>query len=214
MISFRDIIGKRETRFAVLLAAFLLWQVPLAQAHQFVLTAGYANSRTPHVGEGISTQHPPIRSGGGWAGGIRIDVMPPNKPIMFGPSFLYWNNLTGDTDPNSQSRYFQIELGGRFSVRSRTMPALYAGVGAGYSFSQATREPRWVGAKEEYDGDFPTGSVHFGVKSKTRSDITVIAEGSFHFGLGEPAQSRSIGPAKAWLVQIGVAFDMLTGSQK
>jgi hypothetical protein len=179
-----------------------------AQAHQLALTAGYANSRKPET----STQY--FGSGGGWAAGIRVDIVPPEKPVMFGPSFLYWNNLTGDTDPNSRSRYFQIELGGRLSVRSRSIPSLYGGVGAGYTFAHGTHEPRWVGTKEEFDGDFPTGSVHFGIKSPTRTGVSVVAEGSFHFGLDHPSGRNSIGPAKAWLVQIGVAFDMLIGPQR
>ena len=183
-----------------------------AHAHQFVLTTGYANSRKPATSPDISKSY--FGSGGGWAAGIRMDIMPPDKPIMFGPCFLFWNNLTSDTDPNSISRYFQIELGGRLSARTRTIPSLYGGVGAGYTFAHGTHEPRWVGAKEEFDGDFPTGSVHFGVKSPTRSQVTVLAEGSFHFGLDEPTSRKTVGPAKAWLIQIGAAFDMLVGSRR
>jgi hypothetical protein len=184
-----------------------------AQAHQLVLTAGYANSRRPDTGPALSPNSP-FQSGGGWAAGIRVDIMPPEKPVMFGPSFLYWNNLTGDPDPNSRARYFQIELGGRLSVRSRTVPTLYGGVGAGYTFAHGTHEPRWVGTKEEFDGDFPTGSVHFGIKSQTRTEVTVVAEGSFHFGLDHSSGRNSVGPAKAWLVQIGVGFDMLIGPRR
>jgi len=195
-------------------AAVLLALAASAQAHQLVLTAGYANSRRPDMGPAVSSSYSPFQSGGGWAAGMRVDIVPPGKPVVFGPSFLYWNNLTGDPDPNSQSRYFQIELGGRLSVRSRSIPSLYGGVGAGYSFAHGAHEPRWVGAKEEFDGDFPTGSVHFGVKSPTRTDVTVVAEGSFHFGLDHPSGRNSIGPAKAWLVQIGVAFDMLIGPRR
>jgi hypothetical protein len=200
---------------ALTATAMILLLAASAQAHQFVLTAGYANSRQPEMGSAVaSPSYSPFQSGGGWAAGIRIDVVPPTKPIMFGPSFLYWNNLTGNPDPNSRSRYFQIELGGRFSIRSRTVPSLYAGAGAGYTFAHGTHEPRWVGTGEQYDGDFPTGSVHFGVKSPTRSGATVLAEGSFHFGLDHPTGRYTIGPAKAWLVQIGVAFDMLLGSSR
>jgi hypothetical protein len=181
------------------------------QAHQLVLTAGYANSRRPETGSAL-LPNSPFGSGGGWAAGIRVDIMPPQKPVMFGPSFLYWNNMTGDPDPNSVSRYFQIELGGRLSARTRTVPSLYGGMGVGYTFAHGTHEG--VETKEEFDGDFPTGSLHFGVKSLTQTEITVVAEGSFHFGLDDPSGRYSIGPAKAWLVQIGVGFDMLIGSQR
>lgn len=201
-------------RSATILLIIFLGLTSSARAHQMVLSSGYANSRTPDIGSGIAAQNSPFGSGGGWAAGIRIDVTPAEKPIMFGPSFLYWNNMTGDPDPNSRSKYYQIELGGRFSIRSRTEPSLYGGIGAGYTFAHGTHEPRWVGVTDEYDGDFPTGSVHFGVKSPTRNQFTVIAEGSFHFGLDEPTGRTAIGPAKAWIVQIGIGLDMLVGSRR
>ncbi|MFZ5433804.1 MAG: hypothetical protein ACOZB3_08535, partial [Calditrichota bacterium] len=172
-------------------------------------TTGYANSRTPEVGHDIDSGNRPFRAGSGYAVGIRVDVEPPHRPLMFGPSFLFWNNVTGDPDPNANANYFQIELGGRISSRTRTNPSLYAGVGAGYTLSHGEVVAKLDGSKQTFDGDFPSASVHFGFKSKNDSGLSLLGEGSFHFGLGEPRGRLAVGPAKAWLIQIGVGFDLL-----
>ncbi|MBU1983025.1 hypothetical protein KJ815_01315 [bacterium] len=188
--------------------------VPSAQAHQLVLTTGYANSRTPETGTEIDVHNPPFRAGGGYAVGIRIDVEPPTRPIMFGPSFLFWNNLTGDPDPYADASYFQIELGGRLSARTRTLPTLYTGIGAGYTVSHGEKVAKLDGMKETFDGSFPTGSFHFGVKSHNQSGLSIVAEGSYHLGLDKPRGRQAIGPASAWLVQIGIGLDLLVGSAR
>lgn len=198
-------------------AAFLIWLVGLlvpaisAQAHQLVLTTGYANSRTPETGPEIDANRKPFRAGGGYAFGIRMDIEAQQRPIVFGPSFLFWNNQTGDPDPNADANYFQIELGGRASLRTRTLPALYAGVGAGYTLSHGESVAKLDGSKLTFDGEFPTASFHFGVKSPSSTGLSILAEGSYHFGLDQPSGRQSVGPASAWLVQIGVGFDLLVG---
>lgn len=182
-----------------------------AHAHQLVLTTGYANSRTPKTGPEIDPSHRPFRAGGGYAFGIRMDLDAPRRPILFGPSFLFWNNQTGDPDPNANANYFQIELGGRISLRTRTVPLLYAGIGAGYTLSHGESVAKLDGSKLTFDGDFPTASLHFGVKSPSSTGLSILAEGSYHFGLDKPRGRQSVGPASAWLVQIGVGLDLLVG---
>jgi hypothetical protein len=200
---------RRRAVHRLIVGCVLLLSVP-AFAHQLVLTTGYANSRTPSTGTDIDATNPPFRSGGGYTAGIRVDVQPPTRPLLFGPSFLFWNNQTGDPDPNANANYFQIELGGRFSLRTRTSPTLYAGVGAGYTLAHGEVVAKVDGSKTTYDGSFPTGSVHFGAKTASHDGISVLAEGSYQFGLEKPRGRQAVGPAKAWLIQIGVGFDILT----
>ena len=129
--------------------------------------------------------------------------------FWFGPAFTFWNNLTGDPNPNANSSYFQAELGGRISARTSTVPSFFGGVGAGYTFSHGEFVPRYHGAKETYDGDFPTGSAHVGVKTPSRTyGIGLIGEASYHFGLAEARGRDSVGPARAFVIQIGFAFDI------
>lgn len=176
-------------------------------AHQFALSTGYANSGSPHVGTGISQSNKPFRAGGGYAVGIRFDIDPQDSPVRFGPSFLYWNNLTGDPDVNADATYFQIETGGRLSLRSRSTPIVYAGGGVGYTFSHGKKSGRYVESREEYDGDFPTGSLHIGAEAPKQDDaLRLTAELSYHFGLENPRGPLSVGPANAFLVQIGFSF--------
>jgi hypothetical protein len=194
------------------LAAIIVLAAMPARAHQFVLTTGYANSRAPDLGSGIDHHNPPFGAGGGYAIGIRTDIAPPQSMFWISPQFLYWNNLTGDPYQSVNTTYFQIELGGRLSVHSRrTDPTLYAGVGLGYSMAHGQTRSLVDGTTDSFDGDFPTGSVHIGAKSRATPDITLLAEGSYHFGLDHPVQRLSVGPASAWLIQIGVGFDILTG---
>ncbi len=67
------------------------------------------------------------------------------------------------------------------------------------------------GSKQTFDGDFPTASLHIGAKTRPTPDLTLLAEGSYHFGLDHPDRRLSVGPASAWLIQIGVGFDILGG---
>jgi hypothetical protein len=176
-------------------------------AHQFALTAGYANSASPHVGSGISQSNKPFRAGGGYAVGAHFDIDKPDLPVRFGPAFLYWNNLTGDPDPNADATYFQIELGGRVSLRSRSIPVVYAGGGAGYTFSHGKKVGKYVANDQEFDGDFPTGSLHIGAESPAQNDaLRLAAELSYHFGLDDPRGPLSVGPANAFIMQIGFSF--------
>lgn len=204
---------KFSVKIALFIAGLLTACSPLL-AHQLVLTTGYANSRTPSVGPGIDEHHPLFRAGSGYAFGTRVDVDSPSRRVVFGPAFCFWNNLTGDPDPNANANYFQIELGGRVAARTRTIPSLYAGVGAGYTLAHGEVVELADGRKQTFDGEFPTGSLHFGVKSASPNGLAIIAEGSFHFGLEKPQRRLAVGPAAAWVVQIGVGFDLLlsTGS--
>lgn len=88
-------------------------------------------------------------------------------------------------------------------------PDLYTGVGVGYSFAQGAYRNRFFdGYEYTFDGDFPTASVHLGFKSDaSENGIGVVGELSYHWGLDEPNGRNTIGPAKAYLVQIGVFFD-------
>jgi len=200
----------RGIAFAALVT--LVLALPLS-AHQLVLMTGYANSRTPETGPGVDSRHSPFRAGGGYAFTVRADVDSRNRRFWFGPSLAFWNNLTGDPDPNANSSYLQLEFGGRLFVRTRSVPSLYGGVGAGYTFSHGEVIAKVDGSKQTFDGDFPTASVHFGVKSPGTTGLSVIAEGSYHFGLDQPTGRLAVGPAKAWLVQIGIGLDMLLGPQ-
>ncbi len=176
-----------------------------ADAHQLVASVGYANSSTPEHGSGVSDYV--FDAGGGYAAGLRVDLEKPH--FWFGPAFTFWNNLTGDPDPNANSSYFQAELGGRISARTHTIPAIYGGVGAGYTFSHGEFVPKFFGGKETFDGEFPTGSVHFGVKSPSQTyGLGLIAEASYSFPLGKPGGELAVGPARAFLIQIGFAFDI------
>jgi hypothetical protein len=202
----------RGIRRLILAAGLAVATLP-AGAHQFVLTTGYANSGTPDVGHGIDASHPPFGAGGGYAIGIRTDIYAPRSPLWFGPQFLYWNNLTGDPFQSIDATYFQIELGGRISVHSRsTDPVLYAGGGLGYTLAHGQNKSLIGEPLRTFDGDFPTASFHIGAKTRPTPEITLLAEGSYHFGLDHPRQRLSVGPANAFLIQIGVAFDMLLGS--
>lgn len=202
-----------RVKIALLLAG-ILCALPAVSAHQLVLTTGYANSRTPQTGPGIE-RHPPLfRAGSGYAFGTRVDVVSPTRRVVFGPAFFFWNNLTGDPDPNANANYFQIELGGRVSLRTRSIPSLYAGAGAGYSLAHGEVVRLVDGSKRSFDGEFPSASLHFGVKSANPNGLAVIAEGSYHFGLEDPSRRLAVGPASVWVIQIGIGFDLLlsTGS--
>jgi hypothetical protein len=190
---------------SVILVTLLLF-LPPAHAQQLIVMTGYASSHTPEMGTGVSQDYKPFRAGGGYAFTTRVDIE--RRLLYFGPSFSFWNNLTGDPDPNENANYFQMELGGRALLHTRTVPSLYAGVGGGYTFAHGKTIHKFYGTKTEYDGDFLTGSAHFGVKTPSRTNgIGLLAEGSYHFGLEEPRGFQSIGPAKAWTIQIGVIFD-------
>lgn len=203
----------RNVRNLALLLALLLPLCAL-QANQLILTTGYANSGEPKTGPDVDSHYPPVLAGGGYAVGVRADIDHPRLPIWISPSFLFWNNVTGSPSGNERANYFQVEVGGRLLLHTRTVPALYGGVGAGYSFSHGTNTPRVGPDKMTYDGDFPTASVHFGVKSPTSPGLSVIAETSYHFGLDNATGHNALGPARAWLIQIGVAFDILSGAQR
>jgi hypothetical protein len=203
-------------RCSFVVVAFALLIVQSAWAHDLVLTTGYANSGTPHVGSGVSQSNKPFRAGGGYAVGARGDLVSNSRQFMFGPSFLFWNNLTGDPNPNANASYMQVEFGGRLSVRTRTYPCLYAGVGAGYTFAHGELKQKVYDPSptQQYDGDFPTGSVHAGFKTPTDNDkLGLVGEFSYHFGLDEPAGRVTAGPARAFLIQIGLAFGVRAGGQ-
>jgi hypothetical protein len=173
-----------------------------AFASQIILSTGYAHSQQPKT-NGFAVDQ--FSSGSGYAVGMDMET-----PIFwFGPSFLFWNNVTGDPYSNYNSNYFQIELGGRISFQTNTVPTVYAGVGAGYSVARGDIRARFAGFdSESYDGEFPTASIHIGAKSPTRTvGLGILAEASYHFGLDEPTSIEAIGPAEAWMIQIGVAFD-------
>ncbi len=188
-----------------------------AESHQLVLTTGYANSGAPNTGADIARNNPPITGGGGYAIGIRADLDNPSQRLWISPSFLFWNNLTGTPDDNSRVNYFQVELGGRLYVHTHTVPKFYGGIGAGYTLAHGTKSPRFAGNgdTESFDGDFPSVSAHAGVKlADSSSGVTVLAEASYHMGLDRPQGHLAIGPARAALIQIGVAFDILSGAQR
>ena len=194
----------------------LLLCTGIASAHDLVLTTGYANSGTPRVGRGISQSNKPFRAGGGYAFGAHADIESKQRRFMFGPSFLFWNNLTGDPDPNANASYLQVELGGRFAVRTRTYPCLYAGVGAGYTFAHGELKQKTYNPlpAQEYDGEFPTATLLAGFKTPTANDnLGLVGEFSYHFGLDKPDDPRSVGPARAFLIQIGLAFGVRAGGQ-
>ncbi len=183
-----------------------------AVAHDLILTTGYANSGSPEVGEGISESNKPFAAGGGYAFAVRLDVRKPGAIFEFGPEFLYWNNLTGDPQPSYDASYFQAQLGGRLSLRSRTIPAFYSGLGLGYAVSQGVRKAKWIDHKETFDGDFPTGLVAAGVKMPSNANgVGLLAELSYSFGLDSPEGWHTVGPASAFLIQIGLLFDARPG---
>jgi hypothetical protein len=197
-----------------LAAAVLFLFASLAQAHQLVVTTGYASSSTPKTGSGIDQNAPPVAGGGGFAVGVRVDLDNPSRRLWISPSFLFWNDLTGSPAHDFNANYFQIELGGRLSVHSRSVPMLYGGVGAGYTVAHCTVAPRYVSnvPTDTYDGNFPSASVHGGVKlPNPTSGITVLAEASYHLGLAQSRGFHSIGPARTALIQIGVGFDIVSG---
>ena len=178
-----------------------------ALSSQIVATTGYANSRRPDAPEGGSVDSY-FDAGGGYAVGVRVDV--DRELFWFGPSFLFWNNLTGDPHHNYNSNYFQIELGGRLSARTRTIPSLYGGIGLGYTVAHGEVVPKFeeFGGELDFDGEFPTASIHVGARTPSKTHgIAILAEASYHVGLDTPTGDRAIGPAQAWLIQIGVGFD-------
>jgi hypothetical protein len=175
-------------------------------ASQIIVSTGYAHSQRPKAQGFPASRY--FDSGSGYAVGIHLDLETP--VVWFGPSFLFWNNMTGDPDPDRNSSYFQIELGGRLSVHTNTIPAVYAGIGAGYSVARGDVRARFaeLGGEYGFDGEFPTASIHLGAKSPTRTTgLGLLAEASYHFGLDDPSGIEVIGPAEAWMIQIGVVFD-------
>jgi hypothetical protein len=142
---------------------------------------------------------------------VRVDINSPTRPLWFSPCFLFWDNLTGATTANVRANYLQVEFGGRLSLHTRSMPMFYAGLGAGYSFAHGVEHNRAVGAESPaFDGNFPTASIHAGFKSRTgTSGIAWLAETSYHVGLENDNSYLAVGPARAWLIQIGVAFDLI-----
>jgi hypothetical protein len=179
-----------------------------AQAYHLVAATGYANSGTPHTGPGIERSSL-FGAGSGYTAHARLEVERPH--VYWGPSFLFWNNVTGAPTSSSRVTYFQIELGGRLSYRMTSTPSTYIGAGLGYSFSQGKYEQRFFdGYSYTFDGDFPTASVHLGAKTDaSRNGVGLVAELSYHWGLDEPTGRLTIGPANAYLVQIGVFFDSM-----
>jgi hypothetical protein len=190
------------------LLALLLCSLPAA-AHQWVVTLGYANSGAPEHSAMASGY---FAAGGGYAFGTRVDLA--REHFWFGPEFTFWNNVTGDPLVDYNSSYFQAEFGGRASLRTRTTPALYGGVGAGYAFSHGTSSPRFYSAeKVSFDGDFPVASLHIGAKTLSRSTgLGLVGEASYHAGLSKARGRNAIGPARAFLVQIGFVFDIQSAS--
>ena len=196
-------------RAGLLLVLLMLGIMSSARAHQLVLGFGYANSGEPEHGADLSDNV--FDPGGGYAFSTRVDIQ--RRNFVFGPALTFWNNLTGDPDPNANARYLQFELGGRAGLRTMTVPELYGGVGLGYTFAQGEFVPKFFGTKETFDGDFPTGSVHFGAKTPTRTyGVGLIGEASYHFGLDTPRGRESVGPARAFVIQIGFAFDIRLAS--
>ncbi|HEY3294650.1 MAG TPA: hypothetical protein VGL38_04390 [bacterium] len=207
-------IRHHHGRRLLLAAAVLFLLATAVQAHQLVLSTGYANSSAPKTGGDIDKVNPPFTGGGGFAVGVRADLDTPNKRMWISPAFLFWNNLTGAPDLNSRVNYFQMEIGGRVSVHTRTDPTFYGGAGVGYTLSHGVKRPRYAGDAQTFDGDFPSASIHGGVKlPNPSSGVTVLAEASYHFGLEQPTGHLAIGPARAALIQIGVAFDLVSGAQ-
>ena len=177
-----------------------------ALANQIVLSTGYAHSQQPKASGFVVDRF--FDAGSGYAVGARLDLE--SHIFCFGPSFLFWNNVTGSPDPDRNSNYFQIELGGRFSVQTNTIPALYAGMGAGYSIARGDIRARFadLGGEYSFDGEFPTASIHVGAKAPTRTaGLGLLAEASYHFGLDNATGIEAIGPAEAWTIQIGVSLD-------
>lgn len=124
---------------------------------------------------------------------------------------MFWNNLTGNTTDDTRANYFQIEIGGRASYRMTAEPDLYVGAGIGYTFAQGKYESRFFdGYEYTFDGDFPTASAHLGLKTDaSRNGVGAMGELSYHWGIDQPAGLNTIGPANAYLVQIGVFFDSM-----
>ncbi|MCB9366831.1 MAG: hypothetical protein H6508_06620 [Calditrichaeota bacterium] len=189
-----------------MIACILLLAAGRAQAYHFALTTGYANSTVPETAEGVERGEL-FKGGSGYVGAVRFETA--RRHVYWGPSLLFWNNVTGNATQSSRTNYFQLEVGGRLSYRTATVPDFYAGAGLGYSFAQASYRERYFDAPSlTFDGDFPTASVHLGVKTDaSRNGVGVIGELSYHWGLDEPSAPRSVGPAEAYLVQIGVFFD-------
>jgi len=175
-------------------------------AYHLGFATGYANSGTPDTGPGIERSSL-FQGGGGYTAHARFETV--RDHVYWGPSFLFWNNMTGGTVRGTRVNYFQIEVGGRLSYRTASVPDFYGGMGVGYSFAQGTYRDDYIGGLEyTFDGDFPTASVHAGVKTDgSTNGIGIIGELSYHWGLDQPANPQSIGPANAYLVQIGVFFD-------
>ncbi len=176
----------------------------------WVIMAGYANSGTPKHGVMANGYFAP---GGGYAFGTRVDLA--RGQFWWGPEFTFWNNLTGDPLVDYNSSYFQAEFGARASIRTRTVPALYAGLGAGYAFAHGSSTARFYDApKESFDGDFPVGEVHVGAKTTTgTTGLGLAAEASYHTGFGKAAGRNAIGPAQAFLIQIGFVFDIQSSAK-
>lgn len=177
-----------------------------AQAYHLALATGYANSATPKTGRDVA-RGKLFQGGSGYAVNIRFESESPHT--YWGPSFLFWNNVTGNPTQSARTNYFQIEVGGRVSYRTATVPDFYGGLGLGYSFSQGSYREKFFDAPSyTIDGDFPTASVHLGVKTDSRTNgVGVLGELAYQWGLDEPAAPNSIGPANVYLVQIGVFFD-------
>jgi len=190
------------------LAVMLMFLSIDAHAYHLVLATGYANSGTPNTGTGVERSSL-FGPGSGYTAHFRFETK--TAHLYWGPSFLFWNNVTGNRTYDARTNYFQVEVGGRMSYRMTADPDLYAGAGVGYSFAQGKYKDRFFeGYDYTFDGDFPTASVHLGIKTDGRKNgIGVMGELSYHWGLDQPAGRNTIGPANAYLVQIGVFFDSM-----
>lgn len=184
----------------------MLFSFSNLQAYHLILSTGYANSATPKTGTNVE-RGGLFRAGSGYVGSFRFETVSPH--FFWGPSLLFWNNVTGNPTQSSRTNYLQLEVGGRVMYRTATVPDFYGGAGVGYSFAQGSYRERFFDAPTyTVDGDFPTASVLLGVKTDaSKNGVGVLGELSYHWGLDEPSAPRSIGPANAYLVQIGVFFD-------
>ena len=187
----------------------LLFAFPgIIQAHDLVVTTGYAASQKPAMGSMVNTHD--YSTGGGYAVGARLDFTT-GRHIWLAPSVIYWDNITGGQSGIENSHYAQMQFGLRVLLHTWSVPTLFLGGGVDFTATHGVVKAGRIAAGydrgdiiREVSGDAPVGIITAGFKGNAPRGIGVLAEVAYLFGLDEPVGQDRIGPATAVLLQIGI----------